>query len=158
MSKKHRVIPSKYQDILNKGLLRIKGGKQVNISYYGTTVNASWEKFAKKSKQDKLEEGLIKFNDNDKGYISIDKIEEIESYDCFVATVVYGNIDAPQVRTLREFRDDVLMQSLIGRAFVDFYYSGVGEKTADFIKEHLPSAIPAIRRGLDVLVEGYSRK
>ena len=62
------------------------------------------------------------------------------------------------MRTLREFRDDVLMQSLIGRAFVDFYYSGVGEKTADFIKEHLPSAIPAIRRGLDVLVEGYSRK
>ncbi len=48
------------------------------------------------------------------------------------------------------------MQSSTGRAFVDFYYSGAGKRTADFIREHLPSTIPAIRKGLDVLVEIYS--
>jgi len=75
---------------------------------------------------------------------------------CFVATAVYGDSNAPQVQTLREFRDRVLMESDIGRLLVDFYYSGAGRKTADFIKNHLPSTIPAIRRGLDFLVEKYS--
>lgn len=76
--------------------------------------------------------------------------------DCFIATAVYGGPNAPQVQTLKEFRDDVLMQSSLGRALVSFYYSGAGEKAADFIKNHLPQAIPAIRRGLDSLVEKYS--
>ena len=84
-------------------------------------------------------------------------IEKFLDYgECFVATAVYGDKNAQQVQTLRELRDNVLMQSSIGRAFVDFYYSGAGKRTADFIIEHLPSAIPAIRRGLDILVERYS--
>ena len=88
------------------------------------------------------------YQDGEKGILDGDP--------CFVATAVYGNVNAPQVQTLREFRDDVLMKNPIGRAFVDFYYSGTGKKTADFIREHLPSTIPVIRRGLDVLVERYS--
>ena len=75
---------------------------------------------------------------------------------CFVATAVYGNSEVPQVQVLRNFRDTVLMEHPVGRKFVDFYYSGAGKRTADFISEHLPSAIPLIRRGLDVLVERYS--
>jgi len=71
---------------------------------------------------------------------------------CFVATVVYLSVTAPQVEALRDYRDNVLMKSSVGRAFVDFYYSGAGEKTADFIKRQLPSTIPLIRRGLDRLV------
>jgi hypothetical protein len=75
---------------------------------------------------------------------------------CFVATTVYGDTNAPQVNTLREFRDNVLMNNAAGRAFVGFYYSGAGKKTADFIKKHLPSTIPVLRKGLDALVERYS--
>ena len=75
---------------------------------------------------------------------------------CFVATAVYGDRNAPQVELLRGFRDNVLIRSSLGRSLVDFYYSGSGEKTANFIKEHLPSAIPVIRRGLDTLVKRYS--
>jgi len=48
------------------------------------------------------------------------------------------------------------MEHFLGRRFVDFYYSGAGKRTADFIKEHLPSAIPLIRKGLDALVDRYS--
>lgn len=75
--------------------------------------------------------------------------------DCFVATAVYGDRDAPQVRSLREFRDKVLMNSRMGRAFVNFYYSGTGRRMAHQIREHLVPTIPVIKRGIDVLVERY---
>ena len=41
---------------------------------------------------------------------------------CYIATMVYGNYNHPQVMVLREFRDDVLQQNIFGRAFVRFYY------------------------------------
>jgi len=78
------------------------------------------------------------------------------SDDCFIATAVYGDRNAPQVKTLRQYRDDVLMQSAPGRAFVKFYYSGVGRKAAGFIREKIPDAIPVIRTGLDWLIERYT--
>jgi hypothetical protein len=89
-----------------------------------------------------------KYQDGEKGVLG--------GNPCFVATMVYGDMHAPQVQKLREFRDTVLMQNPIGKAFVHFYYSGAGKKTAEFIRVHVPSAIPAIRRGLDMLVERYS--
>ena len=76
--------------------------------------------------------------------------------DCFVATAVYGDVNAPQVEVLREFRDNVLKDYTLGRAFVEFYYSGAGQRAAQFIEEKLPAAIPVIRKGLDFLVERYS--
>ena len=42
---------------------------------------------------------------------------------CFIATACYGNYDAPEVLVLRQFRDNKLLQSFFGRAFVKFYYS-----------------------------------
>jgi len=75
---------------------------------------------------------------------------------CFVATAVYGSEDAREVEILREFRDEILKQNGLGRAVVDLYYSGVGKTVADFIEKHTPSAIPAIRVGLDFIVEKYS--
>ena len=41
---------------------------------------------------------------------------------CFVATAAWGSWLHPHVRTLRAFRDAVLMRSPQGRAFVSFYY------------------------------------
>ena len=41
---------------------------------------------------------------------------------CFIATAVYGNKMAPQVVTLRGFRDNVLKKSYLGRKFVTVYY------------------------------------
>lgn len=40
---------------------------------------------------------------------------------CFVATVAFGE-DAPELDTLRVFRDEVLARSWPGRAFVGWYY------------------------------------
>ncbi|GEM_PF-5758678 len=75
---------------------------------------------------------------------------------CFVATAVYTDQNCLEVKVLRDFRDNVLMNNPLGRAFVDFYYSGAGKKTAEFIKEKAPCAIPLIKKGLDFLVEKYS--
>ena len=42
---------------------------------------------------------------------------------CFIATAACGNPFAPEVRILSAFRDDVLVRSRIGAAFVRLYYT-----------------------------------
>ncbi len=41
---------------------------------------------------------------------------------CYIATLVYGDYDHPQVKILRRFRDRVLLTSGLGRLFVRCYY------------------------------------
>jgi len=83
-------------------------------------------------------------------------LDKLKMQSCFVATAVYGNINAPEVETLREFRDNVLAQNAFGRKIIDLYYGGFGQKAAQFIKEKTPSAIPIIKKGLDYIVNTYS--
>lgn len=42
---------------------------------------------------------------------------------CYIATMVYGSYDAPEVWVLRRFRDNVLQHSRGGRWFIGWYYS-----------------------------------
>lgn len=42
---------------------------------------------------------------------------------CYIATMVYGSYDAPEVWVLRRFRDNVLQHSRGGRWFINWYYS-----------------------------------
>ncbi len=46
---------------------------------------------------------------------------ELSSF-CFIATAAYGSNTEPSVMLLRRFKDDVLLQSVPGRKFVNFYY------------------------------------
>jgi len=41
---------------------------------------------------------------------------------CYIATMVYGNYNAPEVMVLRRFRDNVLSSSIAGRLFIKYYY------------------------------------
>lgn len=41
---------------------------------------------------------------------------------CYIATAVYGSYDAPEVLYLRQYRDDVLSKSVLGRVFIRAYY------------------------------------
>jgi len=53
---------------------------------------------------------------------------------CFIATAAYGTSTAKQLDVLREFRDDVLLESTAGSRLVDFYYQ-LSPPIADFISE-----------------------
>ncbi|MHC4954506.1 MAG: CFI-box-CTERM domain-containing protein [Planctomycetota bacterium] len=50
------------------------------------------------------------------------KRKKVESRMCFIATAAYGDIDAPEVEQLRQFRDKSLMKNAFGRGFVKAYY------------------------------------
>lgn len=42
---------------------------------------------------------------------------------CFIAAAVYGDIMAPEVVSLRKFRDEVLKKYSLGRIFISTYYA-----------------------------------
>ena len=164
--------PMARQDRLEKGLLRTTDGNYVAMEHdYAIDREGKRLRFIY-GQQNRLVDGIVKFEEpvgkgSDTKYeireIPISQLRQLnfrvyEARICFVATAVYGNPEALQVQILREFRDEVLMQHQFGRRFVDFYYSGAGERTANFIRERLPSSIPVIRGGLDLLVEKYSAR
>jgi len=55
------------------------------------------------------------------------------SNECFVATAAAGSADAPEVRILRRFRDEVLLTSSAGKQLVKYYYK-IGPKLARSIE------------------------
>ena len=59
--------------------------------------------------------------------LSIPKTPECGYYNsggsgCFIATAAYGSALEPHVVALRQFRDEYLRRSVLGRAFIRFYY------------------------------------
>lgn len=45
-----------------------------------------------------------------------------DSKGCFIATAVYGDFNAPEVVSLRNWRDQVLSTTIAGRAAISLYY------------------------------------
>ena len=72
---------------------------------------------------------------------------------CYIATCVYGTYDAPEVMTLRRFRDETLQKSVFGRAFIRCYYTisprlvkhfGQRKWFRDFWKKHLDKMVESL--------------
>ena len=75
---------------------------------------------------------------------------------CYIATAVYGSYDAPEVRTLRRFRDETLKMSAAGRMFIRVYY-----RFSPPIAQRLKNATKVnrlVRRMLDGFVEKLNEK
>lgn len=69
---------------------------------------------------------------------------------CFIATTVYGSYEAPEVLTLRVFRDEILLPSLFGRIFVACYYQA-SPPLANLL-DHFPTLRAPVKAALDRLV------
>jgi hypothetical protein len=70
---------------------------------------------------------------------------------CYIATMAYGNYDHPQVIALRNFRDEFLKKSVLGRRFIRLYYKyspALVEKLRD-----KPKTNKMIRTLLDQLIK-----
>ena len=69
---------------------------------------------------------------------------------CFIATVVYGSYESPEVLTLRRFRDDKMQSTAWGRTMVRFYYL-ISPPIADRLGAY-PRLVAATRVLLDAIV------
>jgi len=50
------------------------------------------------------------------------KVGERNSKACYIATEIYQNIDSQELFILRNWRDNILKNQLLGRAFINIYY------------------------------------
>jgi hypothetical protein len=69
---------------------------------------------------------------------------------CYIATMVYGNYNHPQVMVLRKFRDAVLEKYLLGKWFIKIYYR-YSPKLVDKLKNKR-TINKIIRKTLDLLI------
>lgn len=72
---------------------------------------------------------------------------------CYIATMVYGDYDHPNVKVLREFRDQVLAKFYLGRLFIDFYYKYSPALVVKLWKNKKFNMVAKFV--LDVFVSGY---
>jgi len=52
---------------------------------------------------------------------------------CFIATACYDSYDSPELHILRNYRDEILANSTLGRIFIDLYYK-ISPPIAEVIK------------------------
>ncbi|WP_413943658.1 CFI-box-CTERM domain-containing protein [Bdellovibrio sp. HCB-162] len=82
------------------------------------------------------------------------KMSDKERPRCFIATSAFDNPLAIEVRTLREFRDFTLRNSIWGRKFIAFYYQH-SPRIACLLDKH-PQFKPAVRALLRILIKCVS--
>ena len=63
------------------------------------------------------------------------KTRSSEQGGCFIATAAYGTEAAAEIDVLRSFRDEVLLESIVGSQLVEWYYQ-TSPPVADFISEN----------------------
>ncbi len=70
---------------------------------------------------------------------------------CYVATMVYGSYEAPEVLVLRKFRDQVLANYWLGRLFINWYYA----HSPSFVERYKNS--PKMNNFIRFLLDGLIR-
>ena len=76
---------------------------------------------------------------------------------CFIATAVYGSYEAAQVRVLRTFRDEYLMNTTLGKFFVKVYYV-ISPYIAKFVANNDSIKHILAKRIFDPIIRSLSNK
>ncbi len=84
------------------------------------------------------------------GDLTFQTTEGSSSSGCFIATAAFGSALEPRVQVLKNFRDQFLLKTPLGRWFVSFYYRH-SPPIAGFIEQH-PLAKKLVRMTLYPLV------
>ncbi len=96
---------------------------ECSVSYMGVGFKGNEAKVERKYTHDKstCEKNVDRSNIHEllSGYTK----KSEKSGGCYVATCIYGSYDCPQVLTLRRFRDNILAETMLGRAFIRTYYA-----------------------------------
>lgn len=106
-----------------------------------------------------LRERLLK----NKSILSQNRINEIistsappkKSGGCYIATMVYGDYDVPEVKILRQYRDNVLAKYIAGKLFIKVYYRTSPMFVRIFGNNKLVKH--GIRRILSKIIEGLTK-
>ena len=107
---------------------RLNSGMQRCWLDYYNSVKEAEDKYARRAIQyaspaKKAEYEAISIQKQREAHAKLEEIDKRgKSGGCYIATAVYGSYQAPEVLTLRKFRDEVLATSIIGRAFIKTYY------------------------------------
>jgi hypothetical protein len=119
------------------------------INFPGFSVMIGVQKLSKKEINEAIQ--YSKGDDSIKISYREPSIKAKQKSGCFIATAVYGDSEAYQVKMLRCFRDNQLEKRIIGKLFVDAYYK-VSPSIAEFIRKH-KVLTGLIRRTLNVIVK-----
>lgn len=84
---------------------------------------------------------------------SFDRKPQVNNSGCYIATMAYGDYDHPQVLILRDFRDEKLDKTLLGRLFIKLYYT-ISPHLVQILKNHKKVNL-IIRSGLDLVISKY---
>jgi tetratricopeptide (TPR) repeat protein len=90
--------------------------------YYMGRVEKNWKEAARYCRM-AAEQGHEKAMSKLDGFEAGERIAERGGGGCYIATMVYGSYDAPEVMIFRRFRDEVLKKSVVGRIFIRVYYA-----------------------------------
>lgn len=105
--------------------------KALDLGYHEATVRffrgmhyKMWQ-FSDAAKDEFTKVLELERTDSELGKSAADQLNKVSTQKksgCFIATAVYESEFAPQVVTLREYRDNVLLTNAIGTFFVKMYY------------------------------------
>lgn len=103
---------------------------------------------------------LVNLMNADSKFIAMLKELESDAYrpnqddrnkSCYIATLVYEDIDHPKVELLRQYRDTTLSKTSLGRSFINYYYNNAPKWVK--ILENKQIVNNSIRKCLDMFIK-----
>lgn len=83
-------------------------------------------------------------------------LNDSKSKNCYIATAVYKDIEHPNVKSLRKYRDEILSNYILGELFIKKYYRYAPKLTKHFSGKSIFNTI--IKHLLDIVVKIIEHK